>query len=391
MWLQKLQRWWLFTADPATDDHPKLQDTAPTPAPSYAHTDDLCQQSRINATTVKKRKRSDALSPPTGGVETILALQPVKRLKKSDCTSSSLTDSYDHPPSYPDRKHIDHRTHPHVVSGAANKPFTNSHSSTISTNTTTLQYEVRRYRDEPNEQTWTQLKQELFWDSSVLCGKAVREVFRKECIDEADTFLVAFYTKPSRPTRGHSAGVLRQYMGIVVLKEYPAEGRLYIELICSSSSCPGLGRQLMKRTEQYAKRFRNPRYTHLQLSSLAYVINFYRKLGFRHSLRADAAEDPKITTIIDDGSRRKRRNNTHCQQGSVKPSEINSAASNNSSSTNNFNLTSLKFRTDDEAKDHPQFAQLLKLLVKFKLTKDKTVHTVADANVEGYIMTKSLL
>src|SRR5665648_878184 len=157
-------------------------------------------------------------------------------------------------------------------------------------------FEIRRKCNEESQQSWIYLKQELFWYTSDLCGKAVRESFRRESIDEADTFLVAYYLKPSRTTRHHLGGYNRHYVGVVNLKEDPIEQRIYVDLICASKEVPGLGTQLMQQVEQYAKRFRNKKFTHLQLSSLAYVINFYRKLGFQNTMSADGIESKEIAT-----------------------------------------------------------------------------------------------
>ena len=234
-----------------------------------------------------------------------------------------------------------------------------------------LQFEIHRKCNE-SQQSWIYLKQELFWYTSDLCGKAVRESFRRESIDEADTFLVAYYLKPSRTTRHHLGGYNRHYVGVVNLKEDPIEQRIYVDLICASKEVPGLGTQLMQQVEQYAKRFRNKKFTHLQLSSLAYVINFYRKLGFQNTMSADGIESKEIATKFQQLVRSMQQN-TH-----------------NNSKTTKRALESIRFDDDDAAQAHPQFRQLLNLLIKDGLMKNKTGCNVDQCNVDGYIMTKAL-
>ena len=235
-----------------------------------------------------------------------------------------------------------------------------------------LQFEIRRRNQEESEQAWIYLKQELFWYTSILCGKAVRESFRRESIDESDNFLVAYYLKPSRTTRHHLGGYNRHYVGVVNLKEYPNQQCLYIDLICASKDIPGLGTQLMQQVEQYARRFRNQKFTHLQLSSLAYVINFYRKLGFQNTMSTDGIESQEISMKFQQLVRTTMHNNI------------------NNSKTNKRTLESIRFDEDDAAKAHPQFRQLLNLLINEGLMKNKTGCNVDQCNVDGYIMTKAV-
>ena len=125
------------------------------------------------------------------------------------------------------------------------------------------------------------------------------------------------------------------------------EDSVYIEVICAQK---GYGRYLIARIIQYAT---DAGYTHLSLSALSYVINYYRKFGFRLSSELNCVESEEI----------ERAANA---------------------------VANLQFANDSETVSNSEFLKFLQLLVDSHHTADKDCDDVESCNINGYPMTLCL-
>jgi len=123
--------------------------------------------------------------------------------------------------------------------------------------------------------------------------------------------------------------------------------QLYLDLLAADKSVPGLGIQLFQRVKQYA---REHGFVQLQLSSVASVMNYWRKLGFRYGY--DGNESKAIQEIAS-------------------------------------SCSDIIFQSDWDAEQHPQFKTLLQLLVESNLCHKQNCTSI-DTSDEGYIMTTAL-
>lgn len=140
------------------------------------------------------------------------------------------------------------------------------------------------------------------------------------------------------------------YSGYATLYRYPEYhpeldlDTVYIDVICTMS---GYGTSLIHTIIDYAT---VNNYAHVNLSALAYVINYYRRLGFRLSEDQTCMEPEDVATLAD-------------------------------------RVSNLRFRTSTEALENPDYVTFLQSLVDNHIVHDKACTSVEECSQTGYSMT----
>ena len=233
-----------------------------------------------------------------------------------------------------------------------------------------IQYTVLQREQYYTQKRWKALIRSIQNQSDRICQGKIHASFLRETFVKSQLVFLAYIYKPyqtcTRQTRNRTyflsfatvrnnvverigqAGQSEQTQRAQPADYLPSVDQqaqqLYLDLLAADKSVPGLGVQLFQRVKQYA---RQHSFLQLQLSSVACVMNYWRKLGFRYGHDGNESQ------------------------------AIEAAAS---------SCSHLVFQCDWDAEQHPEFRKLLQLLVESNLCHKKNCTTI-DASDEGYIMT----
>lgn len=165
--------------------------------------------------------------------------------------------------------------------------------------------------DEIIEKKWSQVCQVVRDNQKFSCSdKLNKDFFTQERLNNIDLVLLLYVFS------GNTSAILNGFaicedLNIIPDGETAGENSLYIDAICSNPRIPRLdiekepsrnvsfGREIINHLKEYGKK---KQYYGITLSSLMYVINYYRKLGFRHVLNLNGEiqnEDEDIQTMGD--------------------------------------------------------------------------------------------
>lgn len=196
----------------------------------------------------------------------------------------------------------------------------------------------------------------VLYDESVngVCQGLVLATYVKgTAFDHASTIIIG-YVPSARQTR-----VARERVGgFILANDTQLRGFMYIDVVCSNY--PKLGEAMISRVDEIAA---NNGLKGVALSSLAHVIGYYRRLGFRN--REDCGdENPAITSAFE-----------------TKALPL----------IEKYKAHVAKHIWTPEGKDYVNF---LMLLIKSDLTKDKKCKSSRNkleaCNENGYVMTKCI-
>lgn len=118
-----------------------------------------------------------------------------------------------------------------------------------------------------------------------LCKSITLSFLSRDCLKEAD---FVFFSYKSVASGRNTSKTYKQYNGLVIIQKAKLSKHLYIDLICAN----GAGRFLIEQTIDWAKQ---KNFTHITLSSLANVIGFYRKFGFKNTFNLECVEDEMVS------------------------------------------------------------------------------------------------
>lgn len=148
---------------------------------------------------------------------------------------------------------------------------------------------------------------------------------------------LVFIAEPNTITRS------RKTVGFALVQVH--NSHYYIDVICANGS----GKALLNAVEVHARR--NDK-QFLKLSALPAAVLVYKKMGFVHT-DGDCTEEPTVSYL----------------------SSL---------------LKGKRFSSSQSASKNEEFKQLLKHLIKLKLTSNKGCKTVKKCSVDGFTMTKCL-
>lgn len=172
-------------------------------------------------------------------------------------------------------------------------------------------------RDFPEEVT-----KKNWWNQ--FCGKAITSNFVKQSMKEWTDNLIIAYRKNK----------MVGFASIWIERNY-----LYLNLICTLK---GSGARLLNEIEDLAKKTLRKKY--IKLSAVPYVVNYYRRLGYKHSNYCP------ISTAI-----------KKIEEKAIK-------------------VAHLKFESDSDARKHPDFKDFMNFLQKNKMGNQ----------INGFTMVKCL-
>lgn len=163
-------------------------------------------------------------------------------------------------------------------------------------------------------------------------------MYKEAVLNATGVFVVS---RPSTAARTRHGGERpREILGFLVYTVKPKSSELYIDLVCGA----GHGKRLIQESIDLAKA---EGLSYVTLSAVAYIVNYYRKLGFINSrtCHEDPAVTKKAATVADK-----------------------------------------KFRNYGEAVKDKAFTSFLNLLSHHHLTKDPNCKTVPQCDDLGYDM-----
>jgi hypothetical protein len=207
-----------------------------------------------------------------------------------------------------------------------------------------MEYQFRfcKYDEVKNETQWKSIKSlvKLFADSMIseLTGKVDWKWIESHVLTKTEAILLV-YRADTHKARNNSNDVQWNCVGFALL-EFKID-HIYISMLCAK----GGGRALIEEIKSLSQQYHLP---YIVLAAVPYVINFYRKLGFRHCLPGQ-----QESRIIYRGAQA---------------------------------MINKTFRTNFEAVYDLQFHSFLKLLLRSKLGQDSQCTLVEHSHVSGFIM-----
>ena len=208
-------------------------------------------------------------------------------------------------------------------------------------NIANIEYAMLQREQHYKQKRWKTLIQTIQNQSDRICHGKIHTSFLRETFMKSQTVFLAYIHKPYQRNQ-------RYFLGFVTVQQPQQPSTLlYLDLLGADRSTPGLGVQLVHRVEEYA---RQHNFTRLQLSSVASVMNYWRKLGFRYG--NDGNESDAIQLAVS-------------------------------------SCSDIVFQCDADAEQHPEFRKLLQLLIDSNLCHKKLCTSI-DTSDEGYIMTKCI-
>ena len=151
--------------------------------------------------------------------------------------------------------------------------------------------------------------------------------------------------------------------GFLIANESEYPGYFFIDVVCADTAAPGLGKAMVLHAEKIAK---DKHKTGVVLSSLPHVVGYYKSMGYKYRELCNDKEDAflakqsgKLTRPLIE--KHKRMSPTPAQW---------------------------KSHIASDTKEGKAYTKFLTLLMNKKLVKTKECGSVAECNVDGYIMTK---
>jgi len=152
--------------------------------------------------------------------------------------------------------------------------------------------EIIEEPDDDRLKNWKEAGKVIIDNQNYSCsGKISKGFFDSEKLFYDTDIIVLLYVFTGRNNALLNGFVMCDDLNIVPenVDESEAENSLYIDAICSNPRKPrrmgkplppvSFGRKLLDHVKEFA---REKEYNGLSLSSLMYIINYYRKYGFRH-------------------------------------------------------------------------------------------------------------
>jgi len=173
-----------------------------------------------------------------------------------------------------------------------------------------------------------------------ICKGKVRHTYiREQSISGANMMVVAYTAKKGTRSLRDSFNI----HGFAFIKK--TKSVMYIDVICGI----GVGKRILHTIYNKARALNIKCIT---LSALPHVINFYRKEGFIHA--ESCKSETEIIRVIAEANK------------------------------------SLRFKDMTQAMSDKAFRKLLSVLVKYKLTSNKSCKNISSCSIDGYVMSKKL-
>ena len=170
-------------------------------------------------------------------------------------------------------------------------------------------YEYEEYAS--LEREWKKVGVQIRQSNFKMCqGSIERTFFQGEATDETSVIFLLYFLARTR-TEIHP-----ELIGFALTDDLNGDEdddeTLYINALCANpkvrylptGGIKGVGSMLMRQIEWYARD--SGEYSMIKLSALPYVINYYRKLGFRHVKDCDYLEDDAEETYSENDAEIKR-------------------------------------------------------------------------------------
>jgi hypothetical protein len=180
--------------------------------------------------------------------------------------------------------------------------------------------------DSDRLKNWTEVGKVIRNNQNYSCsGKINKDFFNSDKLFYDTDIIILLYVFTGRQNALLNGFVMCDDLNILPdgVDQSEAENSLYIDAICSNPRKPrrmgkplpqvSFGRKLLDHVKEFA---REKEYHGLSLSSLMYIINYYRKYGFRHlqKLTGDVQyEDEKIKMLADNNLKYKFNDDTEME------------------------------------------------------------------------------
>lgn len=189
-------------------------------------------------------------------------------------------------------------------------------------------------------------------DTGVCKGLVRATYIKKGALDAASLVIIGYV--PGKQLR---TGISKKIGGFLIANTIELKGFLYIDVVCANY--PRLGTKLLEEAQKQAKK---SKLSGVALSSLAHVIGYYRKLGFKHSINCDH-ETNELTQAFN-----------KLAQPFIEKYK---------------GKAPVYIATNDPTASN--YRKFLKLLVDLGFAKDEACNTVDLCNANGYIMTRCFI
>ena len=146
------------------------------------------------------------------------------------------------------------------------------------------------------DQEWKSAGVKIRQSNFKMCqGSITRTFFQGDVTDDASVIFLLYYLARTR-TKVHP-----ELIGFSLTNDLNGDDdddeTLYIDALCANpkvrylpeGGIKGVGSMLMRQIEWYARD--SGEYSMIKLSALPYVINYYRRLGFRHVMNCEDLEE----------------------------------------------------------------------------------------------------